>query len=254
MQPAFRQFSLLGSGRLARHLQHYLKLLGLPFVTWSRIEDPDWSDLHGAVENSSHVLLAVSDSAIADVAGPLRGSHRRLVHFSGAMTVPGVAAAHPLMTFGEGLQDLEWYRAIPFVVDAGTAFGDLLPGLPNPSVTLSADQKTLYHALCALAGNSTYLLWRKIGSEFETLGLPREMLKPYLHQVVENSLSEQALDQPEVPSPRDPNFTGPVAREDWQVVRGHIRALARSSDLRQAYESFLRLARSTGIELPKDLQ
>lgn len=253
-QHGFRQFSLLGSGRLARHLHHYLKLLGLPFVSWSRVDDPGAVHLPAAVENSSHVLLAVSDSAIAEVAGPLRGSARVLVHFSGALNVAGVAAAHPLMTFGERLQNLDWYQRIPFVLESGTSLAELLPGFPNPTVSLSADQKTLYHALCALAGNSTHLLWRKIGAEFESMGLPREVLKPYLHQVVENSLSSEDFAHPDVPSLRDPNFTGPVAREDWQIVRGHIRSLACRADLLDAYSAFLRLARSTGITLPKDLQ
>lgn len=253
-QTEFRQFSLLGSGRLARHLKHYFTLLGLPFATWSRADDPDWSELKAAVEQSSHVLLAVADSAIGELAGPLRGTDRVLVHFSGALTVPGVTGAHPLMTFGEELRELDWYRRIPFVVDAPASLSQLLPGLPNPSLSLTPENKSLYHALCVLAGNSTYLLWRKIASEMANLGLPQSILEPYLHQVVDNALASSATSPVEVPSPRDPNFTGPVAREDWQIVRGHIRSLARRADLLDAYSAFLRLARSAGVEMPKDLQ
>lgn len=241
-QNAFRQFSLIGSGRVARHLAFYLESLKIPFVTWSRREDPSLAHLPTAVEKASHVLLAVSDSALEAVAGPLRGSGRTLVHFSGAVTVPGVVSAHPLMTFGDDFYREDDYRRIAFVIDSGHTLAELLPGLPNPSFALSPKDKNLYHALCVLAGNSTHLLWRRIGEEFSALGLSPEVLKPYLNQVVENALTGGGR-----------GFTGPVAREDWSVVRGHLRELAGRADLLDSYRSFLRLAHATGLNLPKDL-
>lgn len=237
----FRQFTLLGSGRLARHLSFYLESLNLPFVTWSRASDPLRRELLVAAENSSHILLAVSDSAVEEVAAPLRGSGRVLVHFSGAMSVPEVFSAHPLMTFGSELRSLDWYRKIPFVVEPKVEFSSLLPGLPNPSFSLSRENKALYHALCALAGNSVHLLWQKISVEFARIGLDPAILRPYLHEVVENFSREE-------------NFTGPVARGDWTVVREHLRALACRDDLLKSYRGFLHLARNAGVALPKDLQ
>lgn len=245
-QTSFQQFALLGSGRVARHFAHYFKLLQLPFLTWSRsaFRSPQDSqrELMAVVERSTHVLLAVSDSAIASVAEPLHQSGRVLVHLSGALTVPGVRAAHPLMTFGENLGGLDWYRAIPFAIDAGTHFSELLPGLPNQAFGLPTGDKALYHALCSLAGNSSYLLWRRVGDEFERLGLPRELLRAFLHQVVENALQNGSA-----------NFTGPVARGDWNVVRAHERALSESVDLSVALKSYLQMAHNVGVALPEDL-
>ncbi|NJM10367.1 MAG: DUF2520 domain-containing protein [Bdellovibrionaceae bacterium] len=114
-----------------------------------------------------------------------------------------VFAAHPLMTFGAGLQAPEWYRAIPFVVDKGVDMVDILPGFPNGTFALAPEQRALYHALCTLAGNSTFFLWQKIAHEFRhSLGLPGDLLAPFLHQVVANALQPEAARM----------ATGPVAR------------------------------------------
>jgi predicted short-subunit dehydrogenase-like oxidoreductase (DUF2520 family) len=118
---------------------------------------------------------------------------------------------------------------------------DLLPGVPNAGFPLLPEHKPLYHALCTLAGNSAFLLWRKVGDEFEnTLGLPRELLQPFLHQTVSNSA-------------RAENFTGPVAREDWPTVRAHLQQLRSQPELLSGYRDFLNLARGSGHSFPEAL-
>ncbi len=234
------RYALLGSGRLARHFNFYFQSLDLPIRQWSRHED-----LTAAVAGATHVLLAISDAAITSVAAQVRAvaQPKVLVHFSGALEVHGVKSAHPLMTFGEQLETLEWYRSIPFLLEQGETFSELLPGLPNPHYEIPASAKSYYHALCSLAGNSSFLLWQRIGDRFENeLGLPRDLLRPFLHQVVTNSSGSG-----------EKNFTGPVARGDWDVVRGHLASLREKPDLLRAYDSYLQMAESSGIELPKDL-
>ena len=78
------------------------------------------------------------------------------------------------MTFGLDLYDLATYRSIPFVLDSGrTPFHDLLPGLPNRSFTIPADDRPYYHALCVMAGNFSTLLWLKLFDELEgRFGIP----------------------------------------------------------------------------------
>lgn len=248
---AFQSYALLGSGRLARHLHFYLKSLNLPLVMWSRNGDPDhntYSDLDSyarlrrTLRSSSHVLLAVKDSAIEELARKASPAHT-VVHFSGALNVPEAVSAHPLMTFGENLESLEWYPKIPFVTDEGVGFKQILPGLPNPHYTLSKEQRPYYHALCSLAGNSTFLLWKQIGDEFErNLKLPRALLGPFLHQVVANS-SRFA----------ETSFTGPVARGDWEVVKAHLESLQQRPELLQAYRQYLEIAEETGHDIPESL-
>lgn len=243
-------YALLGSGRIARHLHFYLKSLNLPVVLWSRDGNPlfnSYSELDAhercalAVAQTSHVLFAVKDDAVQSLSEPWLNSGKTLVHFSGALQLHKVAAAHPLMTFGAELEDLDWYRSIPFVTDEGSSLAELLPGLPNPSWQIPGGQKPLYHALCSLAGNASFLLWKNIGDEFEkTLGLPRHLLMPFLHQVVANSSQDSRG-----------NFTGPVARGDWQTVRHHLDSLHSRPELLQAYRSYLELANSLGHPVPE---
>lgn len=237
-------YALLGSGRLARHLKFYLEHLGLPFTTWSRRTDFLHDGLATALKPASHVLLAVSDEAIGAMADHVNtvAPWRTLVHFSGALRVRGVTGAHPLMTFGEQLQEPHWYRTIPFVVEQDVDFKAILPGLPNPHHHIPTGRRELYHALCSLAGNSSFLLWQMINEQMQQLGLPRSVLAPFLHQVVDNAESASAG-----------NFTGPVARGDWNVVRGHLTALQSQPQLLDAYYTYLSLARAQGVRLPEDI-
>lgn len=234
------KYALLGSGRLATHLQHYLQILGTNYVQWSR---RDGTSLPEKVADATHILLAVKDSAIADLAAEVAGEGRVLVHFSGALNVPGVSAAHPLMTFGTELGPRDWYFKIPFVIDRGEEMSNLLPGFPNPHEELDPSYRALYHALCSLAGNASFLMWKRVGDAFEkNLGLKRDLLEPFLHQVVVNALHSPTT-----------GFTGPVARGDWSTVESHLNSLNPSPELREAYKGYLGLAKSSGLTVPEAL-
>src|SRR5690554_2011656 len=126
MTAKISHFAILGGGRLARHMRHYFKLLGLPCSAWARQPDPDLNShsisdtverLHATVQEASHVLLLVSDDAITSLPKryPLLRS-KTLLHCSGALGIPGIAGAHPLMTFGPDLYPLETYQRIPFML------------------------------------------------------------------------------------------------------------------------------------------
>ena len=242
LKTEFTSYALLGSGRVARHFEFYLKNLGLPYTTWSRKSGTP-AQLSEVVAKSSHVLFAVRDEAIDSLSQPFLKSGKTLVHFSGAIYLPGVHATHPLMTFGAELEDADWYPLIPFVTEEGHTLEKLLPGFPNRSWPIPAAARPLYHALCSLAGNFSFLLWKNIGDEFEkTLGLPRSLLQPFLFQAVMNSAHPTAA-----------NFTGPVARGDWETVRRHLNSLHSRPDLLKAYRSYLELAKESGHRVPEAL-
>ena len=207
-------YGLIGRGRVATHLARYLELENLPFVTWHReMSSPPEEALAGA----DTILLAISDDAIR----PFLEHHAKLrdrpiVHFSGSRFIDGAHGLHPLMTFGPELYDLQTYRSIAFIEEkGGVSFGELFPRLSNPSWPLDPDDKTLYHALCVLAGNFTTLLWSKAFGDFERrLGLPREALLPFLERTCKNTSTagRSAL-------------TGPLARGDAETVKRHLQTL-----------------------------
>ncbi len=223
------EFGLVGNGRVARHFRHYLQLLGIPVRTWSRADSaPPAAE---ALQSCDRVLLLVSDDAIVACADAWPEAGRpRLVHFSGSLVTPAAHAAHPLMTFGPQLYDLETYRVIAFVLDAGgPSFADILPGLPNPSFTVPAANRPYYHALCVMAGNFSTLLWQKLFAELETrFGIPASAAHPYLARVAANLAGDAGR-----------ALTGPIARNDARTIAANLEALE-GDPFQAVYAAFVR--------------
>lgn len=206
---------IVGDGRVARHVLHYLNLLGRPVRSWSRrgLDIPP----HEALADCRTVLLLIRDDAIEPFvrAWPALGE-KRLVHFSGSLQTDTAEAAHPLMTFGPDLYDLDTYRRIPFVLeDGGAPFSALLPGLPNPWFTVPRAARPYYHALAVMAGNFSSILWVRLLDQLEQrFGIPASVAHPYLAQVTANLLANgrQAL-------------TGPLVRGDERTIAANLTAL-----------------------------
>ncbi|HVK61040.1 MAG TPA: DUF2520 domain-containing protein, partial [Bdellovibrionales bacterium] len=139
------------------------------------------------------------------------------------------------MTFSQDLYDPATYRRVPFITEKGRAdFGMLLPGLKNASYGLDAEQKGLYHALCVMSGNFTVLLWEKAFKEFETLGLPRMTLLPYLERIALNLISSRGQSV----------LTGPLARGDGATIANNIEALD-GDKFQDVYRAFVSATQNT---------
>lgn len=223
-------YTLVGSGRLARHLACYFDFLNIRFNSWSRRQT---SELKEAVQSASHVLLAISDRAIE----PFLNDHldvlsdKTVIHFSGALSTPLAESAHPLMTFSHDLYDREKYTLIPFVLEEGRKkFDELFPGLPNPHFYIPSEQKSLYHSYCVMSGNFTNILWSEILKRSEEqLGLPTEVFLPFLKQTLENLIND----------PKN-SLTGPLDRRDLNTIQSHLKILE-NSPFEAVYQSFLKL-------------
>jgi predicted short-subunit dehydrogenase-like oxidoreductase (DUF2520 family) len=150
------------------------------------------------------------------------------IHFSGRLAHEKIFAAHPLMTFSYTLYDKYFYPEIPFVTERGQPnFQKLFPELKNPSYQIYAHQKAYYHALCTMAGNFATLLWSGVTPNVKSLGLPKEILNPYILQVTKNFMSSG-----------ENSLTGPLARGDKKTIHEHLNAL-QDTDLQPLYYSFL---------------
>lgn len=207
------QYLIIGSGRTARHIAHYFKQLKIQFDLWNRHES--LQELQSRLSKSTHALLLISDSAIESFYQQnLMDFKGIVVHFSGALEVPGIESVHPLMTFSKDFYPLDEYTNIPFVKTSKKAFTEILPGLPNASFQIKPEQKPFYHALCVLSGNFTTLLWQKMNSGMKDLGLPQEVYFPYMRQVFKNIEANPAE-----------ALTGPLARKDLKTVIANDRAL-----------------------------
>jgi predicted short-subunit dehydrogenase-like oxidoreductase (DUF2520 family) len=207
-------YGLIGRGRVAAHLAHYLDLEGLPLITWHRgTAEPPGVVLHAA----DVILLAISDDAIGSfIAANPDLQDRPLLHFSGSVTIEGAHGFHPLMTFGPDPYDLETYRSMAFVGERGAPpFQAFFPNLANTCVFIEPELKPLYHALCVVAGNFTTILWNKAMRDFEDrLCLPRDVLRPFLERTAANTL-RQGGDA----------LTGPLARGERGTINRDLEGL-----------------------------
>lgn len=231
-------YAIVGGGRLARHFSHYFQLLEISHTRWVRDARSGFNTfeildaeqrLKETVRNTGRVLILVSDNAIATLLKQYPFLHeKQLLHCSGALSFPGIAGAHPLMTFADDLYTLETYRSIPFILEAGSCFEDLFPALPNPHFAINVEDKARYHAMCVMAGNFSQVLWKDISGRFEQqLGLPAISLHPYLKRVAGNFIAapEAAL-------------TGPLTRNDRHTIEKNIQSLD-GDPLQDLYRAFV---------------
>ena len=231
-------YAIVGGGRLARHFSEYFRLLEIPHTRWTRdrqspfntFESPDAEQrLREMLGKADRVLLLVSDNAIGALLKQYPFLHeKQLIHCSGALSVPGVAGAHPLMTFAAGLYDLQTYRSMPFMLETGYSFDELFPDLPNPHFAINVEDKARYHAMCVMAGNFASLLWKGVSDRFgQQFELPAETLHPYLNQILSNFIQapETAL-------------TGPLARNDEQMIERNLNALT-DDPMQEIYRAFV---------------
>ncbi len=225
----FLKYTIIGNGRLARHMRHYFSLLNLPMNQWSRSEASE-SELSSCLAESSHVLLLIRDSAIEDFiqSHPILSNHT-LIHCSGALSSVLAYSAHPLLAFGPNLYDRPMYEQISFFIESnGPSSDELLPGLQNSFYRISSEKKALYHALCVLSGNFTTMLWQKLFEEFETqFQVPKATAFPYLQSISEN-LQKNATQA----------LTGPLARADEITIAKNLAAL-QGDPFQRVYQAFL---------------
>jgi hypothetical protein len=251
-------YGIVGDGKVASHFAHYFKLLNLPYRQWSRKRNPHvLPEQH--LEACSVILLLVSDPAIVELAERFRNQPdlAEIYHFSGALVTPHAKGAHPLMTFGPELYELDDYRKIPFVLEeagqedskeackedskeackedskdarAQGRFKVLFPTLPNPLYSIQSHEKARYHALCAMAGSFTGFLWAKLFTELQDrFGITPQAAVPFLLQLSKNLAAH--------PNESQRFFTGPIARGDYKTIEKHLHALEGDS-YRGVYEAF----------------
>ncbi len=242
-------YGFVGDGRVSRHWRHYFSSLRIPWKLWSR-RDAHASGATGAssaaqiLADCEVVLLAVSDDAIGPVLDRLRAEGLRdriFVHFCGGRSFAGAWGAHPLMSFSASLYGPAFYGEIPMFVEQNAQWPDpvarfraLFPQLSNPCFSLRTEDKAYYHALCALAGGLTTILWREFfATMVARFAAPGAALAAYPRRIVENVLSDA-----------DGALTGPVARGDSDTIRAHLEALE-GSPLAGVYQAFIAAARRT---------
>lgn len=174
------------------------------------------------------VLLCVPDTAIADTASCQTIGRGWIGHVSGATPLTALApherrfSLHPLQTFdrsGDPAQFDGAWGAISGETDEALAVArELAELLGLRPFELAESDRTLYHAGAVFASNYLVTLQRAA----VRLGVPAEGLVPLMTRTIENGFE----------------LTGPIAREDWETVDAHKRAIAAAHpELAPVYEA-----------------
>ena len=183
------------------------------------------------VPESELVILAVPDSAIAEVAQQVELG-RWVAHLSGATPLAALApherrfTVHPLQTLTrEGGPDQLDGASAAISAETEEAMARarwLAETLGLVPFELADADRTLYHAGAVIAGNFLVTLYRVASRLLAETGAPPEAIVPLMRRTIENGF----------------DLTGPIARGDWATVEAHIAALeARAPDLVPLYRA-----------------
>lgn len=229
---------IIGSGNVAQHLIQAFQKSGAVevlqvfsrqkesvshLINSAKITD-DW---HKIAEADLYVI-AVSDSAIAEVSSNLPFENRLVVHTSGSLQMDELNAKnrrgvfYPLQTFTKG-KEVD-FSAIPVCLESEfdddyTILEDLAEAIKSKHYLISSDQRKSLHVAAVFVNNFTnhlYQLGKDICAEHQ---LPFEILKPL---IAETANKVQHL------SPLDAQ-TGPAKRHDQNTIDAHLALLTDTS-------------------------
>lgn len=258
---------VIGAGPVATILAASLRRGQLPVLgLWARRPDAARAAARAAgvagfssappdlLLESDVVILAVRDSAIADVATMLVGTglitkRHVLLHCSGAISagevlggvadkVGGVGTLHPL-------------RAIPAVGDAaaiaaglrGAVFGiegdptalevarRLVSAMGGATLPLAREQMAAYHASAAMASNYVVALVDAAAQALSAAGMPLEQAVAALVPLAQGALTNLAERGAKL------GLTGPIRRGDVATVQRHVSALAVRPETAELYRA-----------------
>ena len=227
MKPSYL---IIGNGKLAKHLLHYFSLLGVNsnhYYYKSPVKDLDQK-----LKTTTHVLVLIKDDAIDSFIREYlleKCLNKIIIHCSGSLKSKYAYSAHPLMTFGDTLYNLETYKSIPFVCELGAPkFGELIPNLPNEAYYIDGDNKAYYHALISVANNFTTILWQAVKRRTKNeLDMDFNLLLPIMQQTF-NNMSQDI----------DNSLTGALKRNDQLTIDKHLTAL-NGDQLSNLYQEFV---------------
>ena len=236
--------TIIGSGNVAQHLIQAFQQssqVELSQVFSREIEKISHLIDHSKITNewqniseSDIYIIAVSDSAIAEVSSNLPFKNRLVVHTSGSVPLKELdtknrrGVFYPLQTFTKDKK--VDFSVIPTCLESEfdddyTILEDLAEAINSRHYLISSEQRKSLHVAAVFVNNFTNHLYQ-IGKDIcdEHL-LPFEILKPL---IAETANKVQSL------SPLDAQ-TGPAKRHDQNTIDAHL-ALLTDTNQKEIYK------------------
>ncbi len=224
----------IGAGRVGRNVAAYAERLGIAARLVGRSDTPEAVALCAQyIDDARVVCLSTPDSAIVKVFEKWRDrlAGKTVIHFSGALSAPGLWSFHPLFSFPTHVLPHDTLAAIPFAVEPGApALDSVFPGAPNSTFVVAPADRALYHALAVVSGNFAAHLWNETAATFAARfpGAPPGVLADYLTGVLARFRERPTA-----------SATGPVARRDAASIDANLTALRAEPRLYALYRAYL---------------
>ncbi|MFT3823776.1 MAG: DUF2520 domain-containing protein [Chitinophagaceae bacterium] len=180
-------------------------------------------------------LLAVSDGAVAAVAGELKLYDKLLVHTAGSVSKEVLSAGssrygilYPLQSLRK---EMERLPEIPLLIDGNTAESlqtiATFAGSLSAQVQQAGDEKRLHlHVAAVVVSNFTNHLYALADDYCKAEGLDFSLLYPLINEVAQRlyTASPQSVQ------------TGPAIRKDTVTIEKHLALLQQYPALQKVYE------------------
>lgn len=226
--------TVIGSGNVAQHLiQAFLKSDTIELQqVFSRqkesvshlVDDSKIATNWQQLLESDIYIIAVSDSAIAEVSSNLPFKNRFVVHTSGSVPLEELDSKnrrgvfYPLQTFSKD-KEVDFSK-IPICLESEidddyTTLEDLAEAIRAKHYLISSNQRKSLHVAAVFVNNFTnhlYQIGKEICAEHQ---LPFEILKPLIAETAEKIQHLSPLEAQ----------TGPAKRNDQNTIQAHLALL-----------------------------
>ncbi len=209
----------------------------------SNIICSDWDNL----KEADIYLIAVSDSAIAEVSDKIPFKNKLVVHTSGAVSIEAInqnnrkGVFYPLQTFSKNVE-LD-FNTIPICIECeNTADLELLIKVAN-SISesvyeINSEQRIALHVAAVFVNNFTNNLY-KIGNDICIENkIPFEIVLPLIKETAEKITRLSPLDAQ----------TGPAIRNDEETINSHL-AFLTNENQKNIYKLLTQSIQNNGKKL-----
>ena len=242
-----QRVAIIGAGKLATNLAFSLESRGFTILQVYNRSRESGMKLAGKVSSSyiddlrklSHkadlYALAVSDSALFEVASRIRLRDQLVIHFSGTAPIDllkdssaNYGVLYPPQTFT--LQQSDGFLNIPLCIEANNSdseknLADFAAILSDKIYRVSAGQRRTIHLSAIFAGNFTNFMYSIAEDLLAGNNLPMTLLEPIIEKTKANTGRNNIFGLQ----------TGPAMREDLDMIKTHLELLSGKPEFREIY-------------------
>ena len=180
-------------------------------------------------------ILAISDSAIGEVASTLGLEDQLLVHTSGSVDLDVLSGAstnsgvfYPLSTFSKDRRIN--FSNIPICIEANTKENEeklmqLARIVSNKAQVLNSRQRKVLHMTAVFAGNFSSFMYTIAEDLLKQHGISFSLLKSLIEQTAATAKHEDVFSRQ----------TGPAVRGDSRIMEEHLEMLAKDGVYMEIY-------------------